>query len=128
VSAEGEPTGGLRAFGSVDVVSGEGIAGEAKAGAAISEFLLEESAESASKDIGCGVRVPELDDANELGFGVDFKLVKLIEEGPKCMGVFDADFSAGERTLDAVDEDFAAGDDGWRFCSQRDGCSAGGGC
>jgi hypothetical protein len=58
------------------------------------------------------VGVAELDDADELGFGIDFKLVELIEEGPEGAGILDADFGAGEGALDAVDEDFAGGDRG----------------
>jgi hypothetical protein len=37
----------------------------------------------------------------------------LIEEGAESAGIFDAEFGAGEGALDAVDEDFAAGDCGW---------------
>ena len=67
VGAEGEPAGGLGAFGAVDVVSGEGIAGEAEAGSAVAEFLLEEGAEGSGEGVGGGVGVAELDDADELG-------------------------------------------------------------
>ena len=67
VGAEGQPAGGLGAFGAVDVVAGEGVAGEAEAGSAVTEFLLEEGAEGSGEGVAGGVRVAELDDADELG-------------------------------------------------------------
>ena len=81
VGAEGEPSGGLGAFGAVDVVSGEGVAGEAEAGSAVTEFFLEEGAEGSGEEVGGGVGVAELDDADELALGVDLKLMELVEEG-----------------------------------------------
>jgi hypothetical protein len=42
------------------------------------------------------VGVAELNDADELGFGVSLKLVELVEEGLERVRVFDAELGAGE--------------------------------
>jgi hypothetical protein len=80
----------------VDVVSGEGVAGELEAGAAVTEFLLEEGAEGSGKGVASGMGVAELNDADELGSWVGLKLVELVEEGLESSGVFDAELGAGE--------------------------------
>ena len=113
--AEGEPAGRLRAFGAVDMVSGEGVAGEAESGSAIAEFLLEEGAKGPGEGVAGGVGVPELDDADELSFGIEFELMELIEERTEGARIFDSEARAGEGLLDALGEGFAAEDEGLRM-------------
>ena len=98
----------MGAFGAVDVVSGEGVAGKAEAGSAVTEFSLEEGAEGSGEHVGGGVGVAELDDADELTLGVGFKLVELVEERLQSAGVLDADAGAGERVHDAFGDGCAA--------------------
>ena len=72
--------------------------------------------------------VAELDDADELGFGVGLKLVELVEEGVEGAGVFDAELGAGEGVHDAVGDGFAAAEGGERG-GTKSGCGCGmGGC
>jgi hypothetical protein len=98
----------------MDAVSGEGIASVREAGSAVAKFFLEESAESSGEEVGGGVGVAELNDADELSCGIGLELVKLIKEGMKGAGVFDADARTGERVHDAVGDGFAAAErDGW---------------
>src|SRR5437762_13378061 len=68
------------------------------------------------------MRVTELNDAHELGAGIGFKLVELVEERLQGPGILDAKFGAGEGAYDACSDGFAATN------SSERGWANGGGC
>ncbi len=86
--AESDPSSGLGAFGSVDAIPGERIASVGEAGSTVAEFFLEEGAEGSGEEIGGGVGVAELDNADELSFRSGFELMELVEEGMEGLGGF----------------------------------------
>ena len=71
------------------------------------------------------MRVAELDDADELAFGVCFKLMELIEERLEGVGVFDTGFCVGERVQDTTGDYFATAQGGQCGWAKRDWCRGG---
>jgi hypothetical protein len=86
----------------MDAVALERIPGEREARAAIAEPVLKERAQVSGEEVGGGMRVAEVQDADLGAAGRGLQGPQLVEEGREVAAAFDADLGVRESELDAL--------------------------